>query len=97
MNVQESNVIKTNVELGLGIGIIVDKCFDEQHNSTLLTKINASHLLGHNMTWLAIKKYQLQKNYVLKFIQLCNTELTLESIKEHIFRRQNKCELDYQI
>lgn len=97
LNVQESDVIKTYVELGLGVGIITDKCFDEVRDSALLTRIDAAHLFGYNMTWLGLKKYQLQKNYVLKFVQLCNPELTFDIIKEHIFSEQTVLGIDYQI
>lgn len=96
LNVQEPDVIKTYVELGLGVGILIDHCFDLEHDVNLVN-IDASHLFESNLTWLGLKRYQLQRDYVWKFIQLCNKDLALSDIKDQVLSEDHLEPLDYQI
>lgn len=97
LNVQESDIIKTYVELGLGIGILVNRMFDPVHD-TLLTQIDTEHLFSSHFTWIGVKRYQLHRNYVWRFIQLCNEELSLEDIKNRALSSEDKFSaIDYQI
>ncbi|ATA24521.1 transcriptional regulator Cbl [Brenneria goodwinii] len=96
LSAQDSDVIKTYVELGLGVGILADKAYDPVRDKGLV-RLSAEHLFEANTVWLGLKKNQLQRNYAWKFIQLCNTELSLTEIKERVFAESDEGIIDYQI
>lgn len=97
LNVQESDIIKSYVELGLGVGILVNKMFDSEHDTNLV-QIDAEHLFSSHLTWIGVKRYQLHRNYIWRFIQLCNTELSLDEIKARALASEDKLNIiDYQI
>ncbi|WP_112288677.1 HTH-type transcriptional regulator Cbl [Rahnella sp. AN3-3W3] len=96
LSAQDSDVIKTYVELGLGVGILADKAF-EAARDTGLQLINAEHLFEANTVWLGLKKSQLQRNYVWRFIELCNPGLSVNEIKEKVFTTGGEPVIDYQI
>ncbi|WP_409307336.1 HTH-type transcriptional regulator Cbl [Pectobacterium sp. B1J-3] len=96
LSAQDSDVIKTYVELGLGVGIVADRSYDPERDKGLV-KLNAEHLFEANTVWLGLKKHQLQRNYAWKFIQLCNTELSLDDIKDRVFTDSEAPIIDYQI
>ncbi|EHD22268.1 MULTISPECIES: HTH-type transcriptional regulator Cbl [Brenneria] len=96
LSAQDSDVIKTYVELGLGVGILADKAYDAVRDKGLV-RLNAEHLFEANTVWLGLKKNQLQRNYAWKFIQLCNTELSLAEIKDKVFAENDENVIDYQI
>ncbi|MEQ9931500.1 HTH-type transcriptional regulator Cbl [Pectobacterium parvum] len=96
LSAQDSDVIKTYVELGLGVGIVADMSFDPVRDKGLV-RLNAEHLFEANTVWLGLKKGQLQRNYAWKFIQLCNTELSLDDIKDKVFSDNDEAVIDYQI
>jgi LysR family cys regulon transcriptional activator len=99
LSAQDSDVIKTYVELGLGVGILADKAFDADRDRGLQL-INAEHLFEANTVWLGLKRSQLQRNYVWRFIELCNQSLSINEIKEKVFKQpQNDSDvvIDYQI
>ncbi|ACT12440.1 HTH-type transcriptional regulator Cbl [Pectobacterium aroidearum] len=96
LSAQDSDVIKTYVELGLGVGIVADMSYDPARD-TGLVRLNAEHLFEANTVWLGLKKGQLQRNYAWKFIQLCNTELSLDEIKDKVFSDNDEAVIDYQI
>ncbi|WP_114193420.1 HTH-type transcriptional regulator Cbl [Edaphovirga cremea] len=97
LSAQDSDVIKTYVELGLGVGILADVSQDTQRDQGLVY-LNAEHLFEANTVWLGLKRSQLQRNYAWQFIQLCNPTLTLAEIKDKVFSEQiDQQVLDYQI
>ncbi|MGV8925837.1 MAG: HTH-type transcriptional regulator Cbl [Ewingella sp.] len=98
LSAQDSDVIKTYVELGLGVGIVADKAYQSQRDGAL-TLLNAEHLFDANTVWLGLKRAQLQRNYVWRFIELCNPRLSVTEIKEKVFAQPQGSEvvIDYQI
>ncbi len=98
LSAQDSDVIKTYVELGLGVGIVADKAYEAERDSAL-TLLNAEHLFEANTVWLGLKRAQLQRNYVWRFIELCNPRLSVSEIKEKVFAQPQESEvvIDYQI
>ncbi|HYX63181.1 MAG TPA: CysB family HTH-type transcriptional regulator [Burkholderiales bacterium] len=69
LSAQDSDVIKTYVELGLGIGILAKMAFD-QKRETMLRAIDASHLFESSMTRLGIKRGAYLRRYAYEFIEL---------------------------
>ncbi len=97
LSAQDSDVIKTYVELGLGVGLLADMSYSRERDPGLVS-INVEHLFEANTVWLGVKRGQLQRKYAWRFIQLCNPELSLTEIEEKVLSAQaNEPALDYQI
>ena len=64
----DADVIKTYVELGLGIGIVASIAFDEERDATLHA-IDAGHLFAMNLTKLAVRRDRFLRSYVYDFIE----------------------------
>jgi len=65
----DADVIKTYVELGLGVGILARMAFDEKRDRTLRA-IDASHLFESSTTRLGIKRGAYLRRYAYEFIEL---------------------------
>jgi len=64
----DADVIKTYVELGLGVGIVASIAFDEARDANLHA-IDAGHLFAVNLTKLAIRRGRFLRAYVYDFIE----------------------------
>jgi LysR family cys regulon transcriptional activator len=67
LSAQDSDVIKTYVELGLGVGILAKMAFDPQRDRALRA-IDASHLFESSTTRLGIKRGAYLRRYAYDFI-----------------------------
>jgi LysR family cys regulon transcriptional activator len=74
LSAQDSDVIKTYVELGLGVGILARMAFDEQRDRALRA-IDASHLFESSTTRLGIKRNAYLRRYAYEFIELFAPQL----------------------
>lgn len=93
LSAQDSDVVKTYVELGLGIGLVAFQASSEEGE---LIRLDTRHLFDTNTVWLGLKRGQLQRNYVWRFIELCNPELSVADIKRLALESEETV-LDYQI
>ncbi|MCA1920562.1 HTH-type transcriptional regulator Cbl [Buttiauxella noackiae] len=93
LSAQDSDVVKTYVELGLGIGLVAFQASSEEGE---LIRLDTRHLFDTNTVWLGLKRGQLQRNYVWRFIELCNPELSVADIKRLALEAEETV-LDYQI
>ncbi|GAB2182109.1 CysB family HTH-type transcriptional regulator [Denitratisoma sp. agr-D3] len=75
----DSDVIKTYVNLGLGVGIIAEMAFDPQRD-TGLQALPAGQLFGTNTTRIAFRQGSLPRRFSLVFAQLLSPSLTPELI-----------------
>ncbi|WP_299197351.1 CysB family HTH-type transcriptional regulator [uncultured Amphritea sp.] len=73
MSALDADVIKSYVELGLGIGIIASMAFDPNRDKTL-QMLDTAHLFDENITSIALKKGRVLREYVNRFIQLCSVK-----------------------
>jgi LysR family cys regulon transcriptional activator len=71
----DADVIKTYVELGLGIGILAEIAFVPERDRHL-RMIWASHLFKPNTTRIAIRKNEYLRGYTYDFIELFAPQLT---------------------
>ncbi|HEU0221099.1 MAG TPA: CysB family HTH-type transcriptional regulator [Paracoccaceae bacterium] len=81
MTAVDSDVIKTYVEIGLGIGIIASIAFQPDHDIGLHL-IPADHLFAENIAHLATLRGRLLRGYALHFFELCNPDLSRAAIVE---------------
>ena len=65
----DSDVIKTYVQLGLGVGILAKMAFDPERDRSLRS-IDASHLFESSTTRLGIKRNAYLRRYAYEFIEL---------------------------
>ncbi len=77
----DADVIKTYVELGMGVGIIAAIAHDEQRDPQL-TAIDARHLFASNMTRLAVRRGAFLRSYVYEFIRTFASPLTREVVMQ---------------
>jgi len=80
LEAMDADVIKTYVELGMGVGIVAAIAFDDARD-TLLRAIDARHLFAANMTRLAIRRGSYQRDYVYAFISTFAAPLTRERVQ----------------
>jgi LysR family cys regulon transcriptional activator len=65
----DSDVIKTYVELGLGVGIIAQMAYDPARD-TSFEMLDASHLFAPSTTRIALRRGAFLRGYVYEFIEL---------------------------
>jgi DNA-binding transcriptional LysR family regulator len=71
----DSDVIKTYVELGLGIGIIAAMAFDEKRD-LLLRAADIGHLFGTMTTRIAVRRGTALRGFAYDFMELFSPRLT---------------------
>lgn len=76
----DSDVIKTYVSLGLGVGIITEMAYDAQRDGEL-GAISAAHLFGSNVTRVALRRGMQPRSFVLAFLELLAPQLDAASIE----------------
>jgi LysR family cys regulon transcriptional activator len=81
LSAMDADVIKTYVELGMGVGIIAAMAFDETRDAGLHA-IDARHLFASNMTRLALRRGAFLRGYVYEFIHTFASPLTREVIDQ---------------
>ena len=75
----DTDVIKTYVRLGLGIGIIATMAYDAEQDSDL-TVIDASHLFRPSVTYIGCRKGTFMRRFMLDFVSLFAHHLTDELV-----------------
>ncbi len=71
----DADIIKTYVDVGLGIGIIAGMAFDPRRDKGLIG-IPAGHLFGTHTTRVAVKSNVFLRDYVYTFIEMLSADLT---------------------
>ena len=75
LSAMDADVIKTYVELGMGVGIIAAMAFDGQRDASLYA-IDARHLFASNMTRVAVRRGAFLRGYAYEFIRCFAPPLT---------------------
>ncbi len=75
----DADVIKTYVELGMGVGVIAGMAFDVERDKNLRA-IPVGHLFGMNISRVAIKQGAYLRSYIYTFIELLNPTLNRKMI-----------------
>ncbi len=76
----DSDVIKTYVELGLGIGLLTSMAFDPARD-TSLRAIDAAHLFEPSTTRIGIRRGSYLRGYMYAFIELFAPHLTRKVVE----------------
>ncbi len=79
----DADVIKTYVELGLGVGIMAAMAFDAKRDRQLRA-IDAAHLFASSTTRLGIKRGAYLRRYAYDFIELFAPRLSREMVESTV-------------
>jgi LysR family cys regulon transcriptional activator len=77
----DADVIKSYVELGVGVGIIAKMAFDPARD-TGLRLLDASHLFEAGMTRIAVRRNAYLRRYVYDFIELFAPQLSRSVVEK---------------
>jgi LysR family cys regulon transcriptional activator len=80
LSAMDADVIKTYVELGMGVGIVASIAFDAERDRTLRA-LDARHLFEINLTRLAIRRGTWLRGYVYAFIEAFAPTLTRAAVE----------------
>lgn len=80
MSTLDADVIKTYVEVGLGVGIIASMAFDPARDAGLAL-LDATHLFPTNTARIAVRRGHYLRGYAYRFIEECSPELTSAVVK----------------
>lgn len=80
MSALDADVIKTYVELGLGIGIIASMAFNAAKDSDLRL-LKCDHLFAANTTYIALRRGHYLRSFAYRFIELCSPRLDEATIR----------------
>lgn len=86
LTAMDADVIKTYVELGMGVGIVASIAVDPERDRHLRT-LDARHLFRINVTRLAVRKGTWLRGYVYKFIETFAPTLTREVVDDALASR----------
>lgn len=84
MSALDADVIKTYVELGLGVGLIAAMAWHPTRDAGLRL-LEAPELFEVNTSRLALRRGHYLRDYALRFILECAPTLTTEQIKKAVF------------
>mgnify|MGYP000396743211 FL=1 len=76
----DADVIKTYVELGIGVGIIASIAFDPIKDRRLCQL--EVDLFGQNTTWVAVRRGHLLRGFGYRFVELCSPSLDLVRLRQ---------------
>ncbi len=83
MSALDADVIKTYVELGMGIGIIASMAFNLVKD-TDLRLLKCDHLFDANTTYIALRHGHYLRSFAYRFIELCSPELTESTVRARL-------------
>jgi LysR family cys regulon transcriptional activator len=84
----DADVIKTYVELGLGVGILGKMAFDEKRDRHLRS-LDASHLFPSSTTRLGVKRGAYLRRYAYDFIEFFAPHLTRELVEKTVMEKES--------
>jgi LysR family cys regulon transcriptional activator len=80
MSALDADVIKTYVELGMGIGIIASMAFNPAKD-TDLRLLECDHLFDANTTYIALRHGHYLRSFAYRFIELCSPALNESAVR----------------
>jgi len=87
MTALDADVIKTYVELGLGVGIVASMAYDGTRDSVKL--LAPGGLFARNTSRIAVRRGRYLRGYAYKFIELCSPELTEAAVRAKLAPEDN--------
>jgi LysR family cys regulon transcriptional activator len=85
LNAIDADVIKTYVELGMGIAILPAIAYDQKNDKKLRSR-TASHLFEPNLIYLGLRSNDFVSRHSLNFIELFAPNIDINNIQKEIFQ-----------
>ena len=82
----DSDVIKTYVSLGLGVGIIAEQAYDARRDAAL-GALDARPLFGANVTRVGLRRGIVSRKFALTFLELFSPQLTASAVNAAILEQ----------
>ncbi|MEW5755941.1 MAG: CysB family HTH-type transcriptional regulator [Pseudomonadota bacterium] len=83
MSALDADVIKTYVELGLGVGIVASLAYNPIRDGDLRL-LRSDHLFEENTTQIAVRRGHYLRGFTYRFLELCTPSLTEETVRSAI-------------
>jgi len=83
MSALDADVIKTYVQVGLGVGILSAIAFEPTRDLGLRL-LPAAHIFSANTTRIALRRGHFLRTYAYRFLQECTPDLNEESVKSSL-------------
>ena len=80
LSARDSDVIKTYVRLGLGVGIVAGVAIDDRADADLVS-MDAMNLFPRHATWIGFMRGGLLRTYMYDFLQLLAPHLTRKLVE----------------
>ena len=80
MSALDADVIKTYVEMNMGVGIVNAVAYDAERDHRL--QQIQTDIFGVNTTWIAVRKGHLLRGYGYEFISLCSPKTDIKALKK---------------
>jgi LysR family cys regulon transcriptional activator len=88
----DADVIKTYVEVGMGVGIVAGLAYDADKDRNLRV-IPVGHLFGNNVTHLGVKQGAYLRSFVYTFIELFSPTLTKKMVEQAMNNKSETYEI----
>jgi LysR family transcriptional regulator, cys regulon transcriptional activator len=76
----DADVIKTYVDVGLGIGIVASMAYDKERDRGL-SQLDSRHLFPKSTSRIALRRGRFLRGFAYRFIALCAPDLTEKVLK----------------
>ncbi|WP_293761770.1 CysB family HTH-type transcriptional regulator [uncultured Aquitalea sp.] len=83
MSALDADVIKTYVELELGVGIIASMAYNPERDRRVKV-VEGEPLFGHQTTRIAIRRGHYLRSYAYHFIELCSAALDEQTVRQSL-------------
>lgn len=93
MSALDADVIKTYVELGLGVGIVASMAYHPKKDEGLVL-LEGKHIFPANTTRLAVRRGHYLRGFAYRLIELCAPALTEAAVREALSPRKDEMNLD---
>ncbi len=81
LTAHDADVIKTYVDLDLGVGILASIAMDEDHAHPRLRAVDARHLFPINTTSVAVRRGGLLRGFAYEFVETFASHLTPDVVR----------------
>lgn len=81
----DADVIKTYVNLGLGIGLIANMAYDANRDAPLKS-LDCSHLFPNSTTYLGVRRDAFLRDYMLNFITMLSPQYDKRSVQRALYQ-----------
>lgn len=85
----DADVIKTYVELGLGVGVIASMSVNPERDQNLVA-IDARNIFHHSTTKIGFRKNIFMRSYMYDFIERFSPHLTRERVEQALIIKDNE-------